>query len=118
MVAQQQGETPVDDAECAAGRKRLFTTWLTSVDGVDHAITDEMMAVGVRSCRGQFTTVCQDIVTAAFLVVPPGRRCPRCWEALNPTPVGPEPEPARRTRRARLRDLLDAHIPMRPVHGA
>lgn len=116
MMAQQQGGTRADDAECAGGRERLYTTWLTSVDGMDHAVTDEMMAAGVRSCRGQFSTVCQDVVTAAFLVVPPGRRCPRCWEALTPTPA--EPEPARRSRRSRLRDLLAAHTPMRPVQGA
>ena len=117
----QQSEVTIDDAVTATGavsdcgrvRDRLFTTWLTAEDGVDHAITDEMMAAGIQSCTGRFATVCREIVSAAFLVMPPGRRCPRCRSAVAPEPAPPaQPQPprnglSRRQLRSWLRDLFD-----------
>ena len=100
-------------SDCERAQGRLFTTWLTAEDGVDHAITDEMMAAGIQSCTGRFATVCREVVSAAFLVVPPGRRCPRCRSAVAPEPVVPaQPQPprhglSRRQLRTWLRDLFD-----------
>jgi len=110
----QQSEVTIDDAvrrtSAVCGREpgRLFTTWLTAEDGVDHAITDEMMAAGIQSCTGRFATVCREVVSAAFLIVPPGRRCPRCWSAVAPGPADQQPTRAeRRALRAWVRDLFD-----------
>jgi hypothetical protein len=112
----QQSEVTIDDTvpvtdgvsghERASGR--LFTTWLTAEDGVDHAITDEMMAAGIQSRTGRFATVCREIVSAAFLVVPPGRRCPQCRSAVTPEPARPQVrKSSRRQVRAWLRNLLE-----------
>ena len=101
-------------SDCERARGRLFTTWLTAEDGVDHAITDEMMAAGIQSCTGRFATVCREIVSAAFLVEPPGRRCPRCRTAVTPEPAAPAQPPqstrtgiSRRQVRGWLRELFD-----------
>ncbi|HWC82484.1 MAG TPA: hypothetical protein VG756_21240 [Pseudonocardiaceae bacterium] len=104
------GGGPDADRGCSRTGSRLFTTWLTSVDGVDHAITDEMMAAGIQSCTGRFAAVCREIVTAAFLIAPPGKRCPYCAQAVSVSPDDPT-EKLRIPRdklRARMRDLLGA----------
>jgi hypothetical protein len=53
---------------------KIFTTWLTSTDRIDHAVTDE-----------EFTThspepeaVCGAVITLAPMETPPGPRCGRC----------------------------------------
>src|SRR5436305_6456803 len=62
---------------------RLFTTWVTGVDGVDHAVTDEMMASGVRASTGRFHAVCGGNVVSALLETPPGAPCRICRAVLR-----------------------------------
>lgn len=84
-VKWEQQHGTVARHELPDARVRLFTTWLTSVDGVDHAVTDEDMAAGVNALDGRFPAVCAEIVTAASLLVPPGNRCPRCRAVVAPS---------------------------------
>ena len=58
---------------------RLFTTWHTSsVDGLDHAVTDEEMATGLGKHAGRYAAVCGHELLATLMSSPPGARCPRC----------------------------------------
>jgi hypothetical protein len=62
---------------------RLFTTWITSLDRVDHAVTDEECAVRGQENRSVFLALCG----AGFLPGPmedePGLPCPRCTALLQ-----------------------------------
>lgn len=62
---------------------RLFTTWITSLDGVDHAVTDEECAARLAAARGWFLAVCG----AEFLPGPmedaPAPPCRRCVAFLR-----------------------------------
>lgn len=94
---------------------RLFTTWITTEDGIDHAVTDEMMAAGIQSLDGRFSAVCSEVVSAAFLVVPPGRECARCRAALGSRSCARSggrwsavTQPMRRPVFSWFRDLLSA----------
>jgi hypothetical protein len=63
---------------------RLWTTWHTcSVDGRDHAVTDEQMAAGVAGDTGHYTAVCTHDVLVTPMICPPGPRCPRCVAFLR-----------------------------------
>jgi hypothetical protein len=63
---------------------RLFTTWHTSsVDGFDHAVTDEEMATGAGKRAGRYAAVCGHEVLATLMSNPPGTRCPRCMAYLR-----------------------------------
>lgn len=64
--------------------ERLFNGWHTSVDdGRGHAVTDAAFAEGVRQRRGEFATVCGQVIRVAALVAPCGRACPGCAEFLR-----------------------------------
>jgi hypothetical protein len=56
------------------GTVRLFTTWLTSADHVDHAVADEEFTAHSPEPE----TVCGMVVLLAAMEAPPGDRCPRC----------------------------------------
>jgi hypothetical protein len=77
----------------------LFTTWLTSTDRVDHAVTDEQF----HDNRPEPEAVCGAVIMLAPMEAPPGPRCARCTAFL--------------TARESLRDLeqrLDPHRNRRP----
>lgn len=57
---------------------RIFTTWLTSTDRVDHAVTDEEF----HDNRPEPEAVCGAVITLAPLETPPGPRCARCTAFL------------------------------------
>jgi hypothetical protein len=64
--------------------RRLLNGWHTSVDdGYSHAVTDAAFAEGMRQRRGEFATVCGQVIRIAALVAPSGRNCPRCAQALH-----------------------------------
>jgi hypothetical protein len=70
--------------------------WVTStVDGADHAMTDEAMAAGLAAKCGVFLALCSADVVAAPMVAPPGQRCVRCQAFVHPQPA-PCVAPARR----------------------
>ncbi len=53
--------------------------WFTcDLDRMDHAISDDDMAVGLSMGAGRYAAVCGSTVCAASLMCPPGRRCPSC----------------------------------------
>lgn len=77
----------------------LFTTWMTSTDGLDHAITDEQF----HDHRPEPEAVCGAVIMLAPMETLPGPRCPCCVAYLA----------ARRS----LRDLdqrLDPHRHRQP----
>jgi hypothetical protein len=95
---------------------RLFTTWVTSLDRVDHAVTDEECTARLIHNRGVFAAVCG----AEFLPGPmerePGPPCPRCVGFLldagkaSQRPSEPSESPERvRTRRSWLSRLAGRH---------
>ena len=79
--------------------ERLFTTWMTSTDRVDHAVTDEQFAAN----RPEPEAVCGQVIYLAPMETPPGPRCARCIAFL--------------TARESLRDLdqrIEPHRHRRP----
>jgi hypothetical protein len=85
---------------------RLFTTWVTSLDRVDHAVTDEECTARLIENRGAFVAVCG----AEFLPGPmegaPEPPCSRCVGLLliaggaSQQPEREAPERVRTRRRA------------------
>ncbi|HEX7658100.1 MAG TPA: hypothetical protein VF444_01370 [Pseudonocardiaceae bacterium] len=74
----------MDGDHAATGTVRRHLTWVTSVtDGLDHAITDDAMSVGVAAGTGEYTATCGTVVLSAALVAPPGSRCPLCSPRLR-----------------------------------
>jgi hypothetical protein len=70
--------------------------WVTStVDGVDHAVTDTAMATGLAARRGLFLASCGTGIAAAAMVTPPGQRCMRCQAFIHPQPTS-QSAPTRR----------------------
>lgn len=79
--------------------ERLFTTWLTSADRIDHAVTDEQFTANTPEPEA----VCGATILLAPMESPPGPRCARCTAFL--------------AARESLRDLpqrLDPHRHRRP----
>jgi hypothetical protein len=92
--------------------RRLLNGWHTSVDdGHSHAVTDAAFAEGMRQRRGEFTTVCGQVIRVAALVAPSGRNCPRCADLLRTNATShpsTDAEPPRR-RLPLLSRLLGRH---------
>ena len=57
----------------------LFTTWLTSTDRIDHAVTDEQF----HDNRPEPEAVCGAVIMLAPMETPPGPRCARCATFLT-----------------------------------
>lgn len=53
---------------------KIFTTWLTSTDRVDHAVTDEEFTARTPEPKA----VCGAVILLAPMETPPGPRCARC----------------------------------------
>jgi hypothetical protein len=103
-------ENRAESGMSSAVTARFWFIWMTTVDGRDHAVTDEEMAVG----HGVYRAVCTMRVLPEPLVAPPGPRCPRCVATVRAAQVrtardtAPEPahsgeDPGRRRARHRLR---------------
>lgn len=63
--------------EAPATSSRIWTTWITDVDGPDHAehaVADEELTGRL----GRYTAVCGSVVHPAPMAAPPGWRCMRC----------------------------------------
>jgi hypothetical protein len=54
--------------------EKIFTTWLTSADRIDHAVTDEEFTAH----RPEPEAVCGAVIMLAPMETPPGPRCTRC----------------------------------------
>lgn len=101
--------------------ERLFTTWVTSLDCVDHAVTDEECAARLEEQRGGvFVAVCGTSFLPGPMEGAPGPPCGTCVdvlrnaaEALRKSQEAAEaqqesPERVRR-RRGRWSRLLGCH---------
>jgi hypothetical protein len=90
----------------SAPRRRLLNGWHTSVDdGHSHAVTDAAFAEGMNQRRGEFTTVCGQVIRIAALVAPCGQACPHCAQALHTRDATSHPSAHARAPRRRLRWL-------------
>ena len=97
---------------------RLFTTWVTSLDRVDHAVTDEECTARMIQNRGEFAAVCEAEFLPGPMEVEPGPPCPRCVEFLlnasraSQRLLEPSESPEKiRTRRSGL-SRIAAHLTM------
>jgi len=60
-----------------------FVMWCTcGFEHIDHAISDDDMAIGMSMVAGRYTALCGATVSVASMICPPGRRCPSCEAAL------------------------------------
>jgi hypothetical protein len=88
--------------------EQIFTTWFTStVDALDHAVTDEEFIAH----RPEPEAVCGRVVVLGPLARPPGACCPRCTAFLHGRTSlqaldQREPHRRRRSLLARLRRFL------------
>ncbi len=89
--------------------ERLFTTWVTSLDRIDHAVTDEEYAVRLFENRGVFVAVCGTEFLPGPMESAPGPPCLRCMKSLDANkaasqrPLEPSEPPKKvRTRRSRF----------------
>lgn len=62
---------------------RVFTTWITSLDRVDHAVTDEECAARLAENRGVFQAVCGDSFLPGPMEGPAADPCGRCVRFLR-----------------------------------
>jgi hypothetical protein len=60
------------------GEKRIFTTWLTGADRIDHAVTDEEFTAN----RPEPEALCGAVILLAPMEAPPGPHCVRCTTVL------------------------------------
>lgn len=63
--------------------ERLFTTWVTSLDGVDHAVTDEEFAARLAENRGVFVAVCGKSFLPGPMEGAPGPPCGPCADVVR-----------------------------------
>lgn len=63
-----------------AGRQYWYTTWITSLDNVDHVVTDEENVVCAREKRGTRRAVCGVEFRPGPMDAPPGWTCRACQE--------------------------------------
>jgi len=68
---------------------RVYFVWVTSIEGTDHAVTDEVMAAGIKAGTGEYSAVCGVVVLADLMTAPPGPRCSCCVAYLRPAPSLP-----------------------------
>lgn len=82
----------------------MWFNWLTSSDDdVEHAVSDEQVALCFRTGHGIYVTMCGHAVTPGALVAPPGKRCPGCVARIDPARYLVR---GRRGRRLRAEPLL------------
>jgi len=97
--------------------ERIFTTWLTSADRVDHAVTDEQF----HDNRPEPEAVCGDVILLAAMETPPGPHCRRCRAFLRAreslSTMGQRLDMRRHRRRSWLARILHADSEIPPAPG-
>jgi hypothetical protein len=78
-------------------------TWVTCVDGTEHAISDSAMTAGIVS--GEYRTACCQVLLPAAMVEPPRQRCSSCVALLGRIVAAVAQSGAHR-RRSRLKSWL------------
>lgn len=63
--------------------ERLFTIPVSSLDHIDHAVTDEECAARGQTNRGEFRAICGTSFLPSAMEDAPGRSCPRCRALLQ-----------------------------------
>lgn len=75
--------TAADEKTTASAMSRLWTFWVTSINGkdgrTDHAVPEDELATG----SGRYTAICGAVVNPASLTTPPGWQCARCVMLLR-----------------------------------
>lgn len=56
----------------------FYTSWITSLDNVDHLVTDRENATGARENRGTRQAVCGAEFRPGPMEIPPGWTCRDC----------------------------------------
>lgn len=91
----------------------LFTTWLTSTDRIDHAVSDEQF----YDHRPEPEAVCGVVIMLAPMETPPGPRCVRCSTFLTAREslrgLEPRIDPHRHRRPSWLGRILHRYVPSR-----
>lgn len=83
--------------------------WLLSTaDGLDHGVSEAAFAAGIAEGTGEYLAISGEVLTAAALTAPPGRRCPSCVAAAHAAAPAPRPcqSPATSHRRRSRAGLL------------
>lgn len=57
---------------------RRHLTWVTSLDGLEHAVTDAAMVAGMAAGAGEYAAVCGVVALSDAMTAPPGSCCPVC----------------------------------------
>ena len=79
MPTRQRVVPPTGDGVTMPGEERIFTTWLTSGDRLDHAVTDEEFTANTPEPEA----VCGTVILLAPMEAPPGPHCVRCTTVLT-----------------------------------
>src|SRR5882757_4900744 len=111
--ATSRGEIPISvwvrSRSVVEGRfkpgEKIFTTWLTSMDRVDHAVTDEEYTE--HSPEPQ--AVCGAVILLAPMEAPPGPLCAGCSEFLTACESTQRADAHRHRRPGWFDRLLDSH---------
>lgn len=75
--------------------ERIFTAWMTSTDGLDHAVTDEEF----HDHRPEPQAVCGAVILLAPMEASPGPYCPGCLAFLDAGAAVVSPPPQARASR-------------------
>lgn len=59
-------------------RGHRYTVWITSLENVDHVVTDEENATAARDNRGTRHAICGTEFRPAAMATPPGWTCRNC----------------------------------------
>jgi hypothetical protein len=90
---------------------RNFTSWLTGIDGCEHAITDQEATRTINSGDGIYRAICDQRVVAAPLTEPPGRRCSSCVQLVRAAVTGTRQQPRHMRRTGWIRRLFGRKAP-------
>ncbi len=91
-------------------RHRRTTTVTSTADGRDHLISEQAMTCGLETGHGDYLAICERVIVAAPMVVPPGPTCLDCETALHRSTTGATNSHRRRGMVARL---LRRRVPRR-----
>jgi hypothetical protein len=65
------------------GSKLRTSSFTCTVDGLDHAVSDNAAASGLAARQGLYTALCGHLVHAGALASSAGPSCPRCAQLVT-----------------------------------
>ncbi|MBV8995379.1 MAG: hypothetical protein JO287_17160 [Pseudonocardiales bacterium] len=92
------------------GSQFRVSSFTCTVDGLDHAVSDDAAASGLAAQQGIYTAVCGHRVHVTALASSAGPSCPRCAQLINEIqpPTASPRHHRHRHRHTWLRRLLRA----------